>query len=297
MENLTRLQTSAQVVSSASKPKRVNMSWIRPLLLAAVFCGALIHLGYAEQVTLHLNPRLETVPLEEARMRVWGVKRGCTLAALVDTMGYPDEVRLLPEGESDWCGWCYGVSSAGALPRVGMVLISTNQLVTSVSLPTEFDVFQGITNSSQCGTDGPGRQLGIRCRIAGVVLTNDTPYPAIAYIASVVVSNGGPKSVDIRSQYRILTQLLHVEVTNHRGILIFARRPGNAFGMGDHFSIAAGSCMSGDIPIFVRDVDLGIPEPGEYELRVGLVLSQHSMVWSEKVPFKVVADRLPYWRR
>jgi hypothetical protein len=253
-----------------------------PLLLLVSQC----RLG-AENVVLHFDEGNRDTPLERARDLIFAIPRGTPLKDVIKRVGYPDEVRIHSKysgGDSEWRRWCYGVYEPGQLPLVGLILISTNLTVDTVRLPCDEWKGAAITNL-------PTTNPIPRCLIQSVVLTNDTPIRELFYIARVCLTNTNATTpIAMNLGGRHWSTVLQREVYDSRDTLIFAQYPYYQpfpFASGPDLQIRPGDHKEGDIAIFLRDVDMGIPRPGTYQLRVGLSLSNGWISWSERYKFEI----------
>jgi hypothetical protein len=84
--------------------------------------------------------------------------------------------------------------------------------------------------------------------------------------------------------------MLQVEVYNGRRTLVFARRPYHEpvpLASTPNLKIPPTDRRDEDIAIFITDIEMGIPPPGIYELRVGLPLTGGFVSWSDLYRFEI----------
>ena len=240
-----------------------------------------------EDAVLHLDRGDRVIPVERARKLLLDIPRGTPVSNLISLVGHPDEVRVQPEAfrtEAEWNRWCYGVSESGELPLIGLVLVSSNLTVQSVKLPC--DEWNWPTNTAP-PTNHAIPQLLIR----SVVLTNDAPTRELSYIARVCLTNAGTTPVELKLDERLSWRpLLQCEVYNLKNTLIFARHRyfhPSPLDSERKLKLMPTEQEQKDIAVFARDVHLGIPRPGKYQLRVGLPLSENFVLWSERYDFTI----------
>jgi hypothetical protein len=240
-------------------------------------------------VTLQLKDGPREVPIEDARKLALGIQKGVSVSNLIDTLGYPDEIRVRSRNEivdGELRRWCYGVSEPGELPRIGVFFINKNLKVESVMVPAR----------SWPIAAGDNRLAGaqsLKCLINSVVKTNPE-LPQFSYIADVSVTNCSATEiieVGVEGSAGRPKELLHVEIYDHDKILASALCR-NIMASSSGAEVFALKLMpreskSEKIYIFSYGASVGLPHSGDYHLRVGVPLNRDSICWSELFPFTI----------
>jgi hypothetical protein len=218
------------------------------------------------------------------------VRPGTSEAVVLSYLGQPSEVRTnLPfTWEDNTVNFAYGSHEPGQFAEFGTVVFDKSNRVIRAISPTRGCSIRPGAEEFMPWLDRAYSQSNILCVIKDIKFDPSVPDYMLQHDLRYSLVNRSNVPCDLITQDLLKLDLV-VEVYDERKSLFFRTDYGTTgtreFTIKRH--LPPRSSVSGDVRIWVSDIDFGRPPPGTYYVRIAFGLDDEHFSVSKAVKFKV----------